>query len=75
MRSPTKMNNPMMINQQANLFRQNPFGFLLQHKINIPNEYANDPHGAVQYLMNTGQMSQQTFENLRARASQMGVTI
>ena len=72
--NPTMQNNQNMMNQ-ANLFRQNPLGFLLQHKIDIPNEYANNPQGAVQYLMNTGRMSQQTFENLRARASQMGVTI
>lgn len=71
---PTMQNNQNIMNQ-ANLFRQNPLGFLLQHKIDIPNEYANNPQGAVQYLMNTGQMSQQDFEILRARASQMGVTI
>ena len=65
--------NPIM--NQFNSFMQNPFQFLLQHKINIPNEYANNPQGAVQYLMNTGQMSQETFEGLRNRASQMGVNI
>lgn len=68
------MVNPMM-NNQFDTFKQNPLQFLLQRKINIPNEYANNPQGAVQYLMNTGQMSQQQFETLRARASQMGVII
>lgn len=67
------MENTMM--SQFNLFRQNPLQFLLQRKINIPHEYANNPQGAVQYLMNSGQMSQQTFENLRERASQMGINI
>lgn len=69
------MPNPMMMNNQYNTFRQNPLQFLLQRKINIPHEYANNPQGAVQYLMNSGQMSQETFENLRSRASQMGVAI
>lgn len=65
--------NPMM--NQFNSFRQNPMQFLLQRKIQIPNEYANNPQGAVQYLMSTGQMSQETFEGLRNKASQMGVNI
>ena len=67
------MVNPM--ESQYNEFMSNPFQFLLQRKINIPQEYANNPQGAVQYLMNTGRMSQQTFENLRGRAAQMGVTL
>ena len=67
------MVNPIM--NQFNDFKQNPFQFLLQHKINIPNEYANNPQGAVQYLMNTGDMSQETFEGLRSKASQMGFNI
>lgn len=65
--------NPMM--NQFNSFRQNPMQFLLQRKIQIPNEYANNPQGAVQYLMSTGRMSQETFESLRNEASQMGVNI
>ena len=69
------MVNPTIMNSQYGQFRQNPFQFLLQHNINIPNEYANNPQGAVQYLMNTGRMSQETFEGLRNRASQMGVNI
>ena len=67
------MENPMM--NQFNAFKQNPLRFLLQRNINIPNEYANNPQGAVQYLMNTGRMSQETFEGLRNKASQMGVNV
>jgi len=67
------MENPMK--NQFNVFMQNPMQFLLARKINIPQEYANNPQGAVQYLMNTGQMSQMTFENLRGQASQMGVNL
>jgi len=69
------MANNMINNQMFGTFMQNPLQFLLQRKINIPHEYANNPQGAVQYLMNTGQMSQDTFENLRAKASQMGISI
>ena len=67
------MVNPM--ESQYNAFISYPFQFLLQHKINIPQEYANNPQGAVQYLMNTGKMSQMTFETLRNKASQMGVNL
>ena len=56
-------------------FMQNPGQFLLQRKINLPQEYANNPQGAVQYLMSTGQMSQTTFEALRGKAAQMGVNL
>lgn len=69
------MANNMINNQMFGTFMRNPLQFLLQRKINIPHEYANNPQGAVQYLMNTGQMSQDTFENLRAKASQMGISI
>lgn len=64
-----------MDNYMYNQFRQNPLQFLLQRKINIPQEYANNPQGAVQYLMSTGQMSQNTFENLRSKAAQMGINL
>lgn len=67
------MVNPM--ENQFNMFMQNPFQFLLSRNINIPQEYANNPQGAIQYLMNTGRMSQQTFENLRSKATQMGMTL
>lgn len=65
----------MDIMNQFNQFRQNPMAFLTQKKINIPPEYSSDPRGAVQYLMNIGQMSQETFEQIRSRASQMGVKL
>lgn len=64
-----------LMKNQFSEFMRNKFQFLLQRKVNIPQEYANDPQGAIQYLMNTGQMSQETFENLRNRASQMGFNL
>lgn len=60
---------------QFNIFMKNPMQFLISKRINIPQEYANNPQGAVQYLMSTGKMSQMTFENLRSQASQMGVNL
>lgn len=60
---------------QFSNFMRNPFQFLMQKRINVPPEYANNPQGAVQYLLNSGQMTQQQFEQLRNQAAQMGVKI
>lgn len=69
------MMDNVMQNPMFDSFMRNPMQFLLQRKINLPQEYANDPQGAVQYLMNTGKMSQTTFEALRGKAAQMGVNL
>ena len=57
-------------------FMRNPFQFILQKKgINIPSEYANNPQGAVQYLLNSGKMSPETLEQLKSTASRMGINL
>lgn len=63
------------IMQQFNLFRQNPFQFLMQRRLNIPQQYMNDPKGAVEYLMQNGQMSQQQFQQFSQMANQMGLKL
>lgn len=75
MGSITRGGMTMDIMNQFNLFIQNPMAFLMKRQINIPSEYSWNPRGAVQYLMNTGQMSQDTFEQVRILASQMGVKL
>ncbi len=66
-----QMNQGMM--SQFNIFMRNPLQFLMQRRINVPPQYANDPQGAVQYLLSSGQMSQEMYQTLRTRAEQMGV--
>lgn len=68
-----QMNKGMM--SQFNSFMQNPMQFLMQRKINIPQQFANDPHGAVQYMLNNGQMSQDQLNNLTQMAQKMGVKL
>ncbi|MBP5593909.1 MAG: hypothetical protein J6Y02_00910 [Pseudobutyrivibrio sp.] len=63
-------NNPM---DQFQNFRSNPMQFLMGRGLNIPQQYANDPKGAVQYLVNNGQMSQGTLNALMQRAQMMGM--
>ena len=68
-----QMNNNMM--GQFSTFMKNPMQFLMQQKINIPQQYANDPHGAVQYLLNNGQLSQDKLNQLMNVAQRMGVKL
>ena len=65
--------NPMM--QQFSTFQKNPFQFLIQRNIQIPQEYQQDPKEAVQYLLNSGKMSQNQFNQLNSIASQMGIKL
>lgn len=69
------MNKPNPMMGQFKQFMQNPMQFLMSRKINIPEQYANDPHGAVQYLLNNGQMSQDTLNKMTQMANQMGVKL
>ena len=68
-----QMNKDLM--SQLNSFKQNPMQFLVNHKINIPQQFANDPHGAVQYMLNNGQMSQQQLNSLTRLAQKMGIKL
>lgn len=67
-----ELNGPTSLMGQFTQFMQNPFGFLIQRKINIPEQYMNNPQAAVNYLVSTGQMDQNTLNNLRSRANNMG---
>lgn len=52
-------------------FMQNPLQYLMQKKLNIPQNMANNPQAAIQHLMNNGQMSQSQYNSLRQMASQI----
>ena len=75
------MANPLynqITKQQPNQFQafmQNPMQFLASKNLNIPQEYANNPQAAVQYLLNSGKMSQQQLNMLTQKAQQMGVKL
>lgn len=67
-----ELNGPQSIMGQFARFMQNPIGYLMERKINVPEQYRNDPQQAVNYLVSSGQMGQQTFNDLRSKAGQMG---
>ena len=50
--------------------QQDPFQFLMQRKLNIP-QGMNDPQQIVQHWLDNGTMSQQQFNQLQSRVSQM----
>lgn len=42
-------------------FMSNPIQFMAQRKLNVPQQYINDPNGAIQYLMNSGKITQDQY--------------
>lgn len=52
-------------------FRQNPMGFMAQNRLNVPQQYANDINGTIQYLMNSGQLSQEQYNWAQNTARQI----
>lgn len=72
---PNNLFNSMQSNNimgEYNRFQQNPMQYLMDKKINIPQEYMNNPQQAVQYLLNNGQMSQETLNQLMQKAKMLG---
>lgn len=68
-----QMNKGFM--NQFSQFKQNPMQFLVNHRVNIPQQFANDPHGAVQHMLNNGQMTQQQLNSLTQIAQRMGIKL
>lgn len=51
--------NQMMI-EQLNKIMKDPVGYVAQCGLNVP-QNINSPNDIIQYLMNTGQISQQKY--------------
>lgn len=58
------MNNMM---QMLQILQQNPVQFLRSRGLNVPQDL-NNPNAIIQYLMNTGQVSQQQYQQARMMA-------
>ena len=64
--------NPMQnMMSQLNQLRNNPVHFLMQRRYNIPENLSGNPQGIVQHLLDTGQMSQATYNRLQTQANQI----
>lgn len=62
------MNNNFM--QMLQVLQGNPAQFLMQRRLNIPQNIQNDPNAIVQYLLNTGQVTQQQYNQAAQMARQ-----
>lgn len=60
--------NPMMI-KELNKIMKDPVGYVAQCGLNVP-QNINTPDGIIQYLMNTGQISQQRYNQVMSMAKQ-----
>lgn len=56
---------------QFQQFMQNPGVFMAQRRFNLPNGFEQNPSGAIQQLLNSGQMSQEQYNQLRQMADQL----
>lgn len=56
---------------QFRRFINNPAQYMLEHKINIPQQFQNDTQGAIQYLMNSGQLTQDQYNWVNNTAKQI----
>lgn len=59
------MNNPMQMLMQL---KANPIQFLQRAGLNVPNNL-NDPNEIIQHLMNSGQISQERYNQARQMAA------
>ena len=67
---PGPFGNIMNLIQKFNQFRQNPIGAIMGLGIDIPQNIGNNPEAIVNYLRNSGQMSDQQFNQLSQMANQ-----
>lgn len=56
--------------QMMNQFKQNPMA-MLSKRFNIPQNMNNDPNQIIQYLMNTGQISQSQYNMANQQLKQL----
>lgn len=59
-----QINNASNLISQMNALRSNPVQFLAQRRFNLPQNFTGGPQQIVQYLLDTGQMSQNQYNNL-----------
>lgn len=64
------MGNFFNMMQMFNQFRQNPIGALMGMGFNVPPHLQNNPEGTVNYLRNSGQMSEEQFNQFSQMAQQ-----
>jgi len=64
-------NQPNMM-QMVQQLKANPAQFLMQTKYKIPQNMMNDPNAMVNYLVSSGQVSQEAYNRVYNMARQFG---
>lgn len=60
------------IMQMVQQIKANPMQFLMQRKLNVPQDMMNDPNAIVQHLLSSGQVSQEQVNRAYQMAQQFG---
>lgn len=55
------LNNMQGFMSQFQGFVQNPAQYIMHNKINIPQQFQNNPDEMIKYMMNNGMISQQQY--------------
>lgn len=63
---------PQNLIGMAQQFKANPIGFLLQNRLNVPSNIANDPNAILQHLITTGQVNPSRVEAAKQELFKMG---
>lgn len=66
------MPNITNIQQMLGQIKANPMQFLLQRKMNVPQNMMNDPQAIINHLVQTGQVNQNQINSAYQMAQQMG---
>ena len=56
---------------QFQRFMGDPMGYVMQKNMGIPQEYLNNPDETIQYLMNTGKLTQQQYNEVNEVAKKI----
>ena len=62
----------MTIFDMLGQLKANPMQFMMQRHMNLPQNVPNDPNAIMQYLLSTGQISQQQINQAYQMAQRMG---
>lgn len=65
------MNNIINLIQQFQGFMQNPTQFLIQRNLGLSEEMLKNPDQAIQYLMNSGRITQEQYNIAVKQANQL----
>lgn len=65
------MNNIINLIQQFQGFMQNPTQFLIQRNLGLSEDMLKNPDQAIQYLMNSGKITQEQYNIAVKQANQL----